>query len=855
MEHKTSDVATIDGDCIEFTWNVESELFTTFLNAGPGEGFESGDFQFCGGIWKLKCYPNGTKKYGQGNVSLFLAVMKLPIGVIQLGVQYEFECREVNYKDEYGSELTNIFNKKHSSWGYPETFKRNLLINLEKKNLTKLTIKCRMKRVLSVTIITMPIISGSSSSQEQQQQKQSPKANSIDNNKYFSDNEIISDKEKINKCSHNITWHIDPEMISLFTKSSTKQSFDSTSFQLYRTKWCLQCYPNGDKYANTGMVSLYLKLLEFPDSNSYHIRNIKVRMQFECPDIQYQSNEFLHQYENKKQEVYFGISSAFNTFQLNYLSQNQGIAIKCRIDLVSVSIDGEKWWHCIRERDSLKSKAKRIEYEQKEQNKKLQSSYYICNKVITIKEIQPKIREKIHKLNEESSNLLKKHQTILKQWDKTTNLLKNIIENNCNDINKSFKQQFDDNDDDKKIEGKKEQSPSHNNQENEGKETNQQQQQDEEHILLNEFNKCQNIIDQQQNRLEQVSKNVYNLLTKQTNFLQSINDWKQTQLNGKNEYTKLLKKYNEIKFERIKLQQILQEKVNECNSKIDDENSLNRKKCNKDNELNSINLEIKVFEQMSKECKILIERYNDFVEINNENIEKLNKSITRKWNNFERNWYQWTEKDIIAFIKYKLNTNYLYLDLNEIEGNMKQQEINGMMLKTMDKNDLYSIGFTNYKLRCQIFEFIRTLRTKYPAPIISNGTATRKEKQIDVMEQNGNGIGPGNNNNGDNKDDDDSKIPSKYLCPITKNLMISPVMAFDGYTYEKSAIEQYLKKYKKSPQTQQEAHTLCLFPNLQIQQEIQTFKIVNNDIIIKLEKKLQQQQNDDNDDEETEFIE
>ena len=126
---------------------------------------------------------------------------------------------------------------------------------------------------------------------------------------YFSDNEILSDKEKINKSSHNVIWHIDPEMISLFIKSSTKQSFDSTSFTLYRTKWCLQCYPNGDKYANTGMVSLYLKLLEFPESSSYHIRNIKVRMQFECPDIQYQSNEFHHQYENKKQEVYFGIIS------------------------------------------------------------------------------------------------------------------------------------------------------------------------------------------------------------------------------------------------------------------------------------------------------------------------------------------------------------------------------------------------------------------------------------------------------------------------------------------------------------------------------------------------------------------
>ena len=42
-------------------------------------------------------------------------------------------------------------------------------------------------------------------------------------------------------------------------------------------------------------------------------------------------------------------------------------------------------------RDS-KSKAKRIEYEQKEQNKNYKP--YICNKVITIKETQPKIERK-----------------------------------------------------------------------------------------------------------------------------------------------------------------------------------------------------------------------------------------------------------------------------------------------------------------------------------------------------------------------------------------------------------------------------------------------------------------------------
>eukprot|EP01083_Nonionella_stella_P300284 1024249_1 len=74
-----------------------------------------------------------------------------------------FECNEVDYKDEYGSELTNLFTKKHCSWGYPETFKRTLFMNLKKKNIMQCTIKCMMKRVLMVKTITVPVSTSSSS--------------------------------------------------------------------------------------------------------------------------------------------------------------------------------------------------------------------------------------------------------------------------------------------------------------------------------------------------------------------------------------------------------------------------------------------------------------------------------------------------------------------------------------------------------------------------------------------------------------------------------------------------------------------------------------------------------------------
>mmetsp|Transcript_13660 Transcript_13660/g.31755 ORF Transcript_13660/g.31755 Transcript_13660/m.31755 type:complete len:97 (+) Transcript_13660:209-499(+) len=39
-------------------------------------------------------------------------------------------------------------------------------------------------------------------------------------------------------------------------------------------------------------------------------------------------------------------------------------------------------------------------------------------------------------------------------------------------------------------------------------------------------------------------------------------------------------------------------------------------------------------------------------------------------------------------------------------------------------------------------------------------------------------------------------IISLVLCPISGKSMADPVMAADGYTYERSAIEGYLKKTK-----------------------------------------------------------
>jgi len=43
--------------------------------------------------------------------------------------------------------------------------------------------------------------------------------------------------------------------------------------------------------------------------------------------------------------------------------------------------------------------------------------------------------------------------------------------------------------------------------------------------------------------------------------------------------------------------------------------------------------------------------------------------------------------------------------------------------------------------------------------------------------------------------------PQEYVCPITHELMGTPVVAQDGFTYEKSAIEDWMRHKKTSPKT------------------------------------------------------
>lgn len=55
--------------------------------------------------------------------------------------------------------------------------------------------------------------------------------------------------------------------------------------------------------------------------------------------------------------------------------------------------------------------------------------------------------------------------------------------------------------------------------------------------------------------------------------------------------------------------------------------------------------------------------------------------------------------------------------------------------------------------------------------------------------------------------------PPEHFCPITQEVMDDPVLAMDGHTYERKAIEAWLKNHNTSPKTNMTMPSKAVVPN------------------------------------------
>ena len=67
--------------------------------------------------------------------------------------------------------------------------------------------------------------------------------------------------------------------------------------------------------------------------------------------------------------------------------------------------------------------------------------------------------------------------------------------------------------------------------------------------------------------------------------------------------------------------------------------------------------------------------------------------------------------------------------------------------------------------------------------------------------------------------------PADFICPITTELMSDPVMAADGHSYERSAIERWLATKSTSPMTGEALVHSFLAPNHMVRRQIREWQL------------------------------
>jgi len=76
-----------------------------------------------------------------------------------------------------------------------------------------------------------------------------------------------------------------------------------------------------------------------------------------------------------------------------------------------------------------------------------------------------------------------------------------------------------------------------------------------------------------------------------------------------------------------------------------------------------------------------------------------------------------------------------------------------------------------------------------------------------------------------------NEVPAEFRCPITMAVMKDPVVAADGHTYERSAIESWLRQRKVSPLTNSPMTAKPLTPNLAMRSQIESLGHVLKDVV------------------------
>ncbi|CAN0193713.1 unnamed protein product [Scytosiphon promiscuus] len=72
--------------------------------------------------------------------------------------------------------------------------------------------------------------------------------------------------------------------------------------------------------------------------------------------------------------------------------------------------------------------------------------------------------------------------------------------------------------------------------------------------------------------------------------------------------------------------------------------------------------------------------------------------------------------------------------------------------------------------------------------------------------------------------DEDEGVPEEYMCPLTLEVMIDPVVCEDGHSYERGALEAWLRNHNTSPMSNARLTSNMMVPNHALRNSIEAFR-------------------------------
>jgi len=335
-------------------------------------------------------------------------------------------------------------------------------------------------------------------------------------------------------------------------------------------------------------------------------------------------------------------------------------------------------------------------------------------------------------------------------------------------------------------------------------------------------------------------------------------------LSSKNtEMTSYENVYEKVQQRRLQIMNEMEKLATEGNELIAKENELTNSMKQLKDSMEKVKVELSKVEASTSTCVGTINLYKKVMDLNQPHIERITNHFSSQWTMYESRCHQWSTHEFVVWMQYKADHMEIStsMDWESVEERLIEHKMDGQHLPNFRQNMITFIGIeggdVSNGLVAVIQELVQRYKAKYDAlwkekeskwmqwtsedltewfrynvmPLETgkidwvktaeslkaqnmNGTVLPKTTEVvfpligikdkDTIDHLVSCIKTLLNRYGPKNQIKDSKsisIPKEYLCSLMKKVMKDPVFAFDGNTYERGAIESYLKEHGKSPIT------------------------------------------------------